>query len=187
MACTLLCSSAVRIHDSQTYMNTDVTRERISRILELREIVLSFPICFKLFNAAVVCAVRESISGLELSSVITEPRYLKLVTVSSFASVFVQRAVKLFAPAYVQDHLPLPVQEQLVWNCDTFQLWNSFASAHVQDRLPLPVQSVLKPEVSLKIVEALRPCLCGQGTGYLKKKKVLTLSLPNHLCRWWVS
>ena len=28
--------------------------------------------------------ILESISGLELSSVVTEPRYLKLVTVSSF-------------------------------------------------------------------------------------------------------
>ena len=100
----------------------DVTRERISRILELREILLSFQTGFSLVNAAVVFAILESTSALELSSVITEPRYLKLVTVSSFASVFVQRAVKLFAPAYVQDHLPLPVQEQLVWNCDTFQL-----------------------------------------------------------------
>ena len=31
-----------------------------------------------LVNAAVVCAILESISGLEPSSVITEPRYLKL-------------------------------------------------------------------------------------------------------------
>ena len=39
---------------------------------------------FSLVNAAVVCAILESILGLEPSSVITEPRYLKLVTVSSF-------------------------------------------------------------------------------------------------------
>ena len=62
----------------------DVTRERISRILELREILLSIQTSFNLVNAAVVCAVLESISGLEPSSVISEPRYLKLVTVSSF-------------------------------------------------------------------------------------------------------
>ena len=37
---------------------------------------------FSLVNVAVVCAILESISGLEPSSVITEPRYLKLVTVS---------------------------------------------------------------------------------------------------------
>ena len=42
------------------------------------------PTGFSLVNAAVVCAVLESISGLEPSSVITEPRYLKLVTVLSF-------------------------------------------------------------------------------------------------------
>ena len=62
----------------------DVSRERISRRLELREIFLSFQTGFNLVNAAVVCAVLESISGLEPSLVITERRYLKLVTVSSF-------------------------------------------------------------------------------------------------------
>ena len=37
MACILLWSSAVRVHDSQAYKKMDVTRERISRILEPRE------------------------------------------------------------------------------------------------------------------------------------------------------
>ena len=84
MACILLWSSAVRVHDSQAYRKMDVTRERISRILELREILLSIQTGFSLVNAAVVCVIVESISGLEPSSVITEPRYLKLVTVLSF-------------------------------------------------------------------------------------------------------
>ena len=74
----------MRVHESQAYRKMDVTRERISRILELREIVLSLQTGFNFVNAAVVCAVLESISGLESSSVVTEPRYLKLVTVSSF-------------------------------------------------------------------------------------------------------
>ena len=39
---------------------------------------------FYFFNAAVACAILESISGLEPSSVVIEPRYLKLVTVLSF-------------------------------------------------------------------------------------------------------
>ena len=81
MACILLWSSAVRVHDSQAYRKMDVTRERISRILELRGILLSVQTGFSLVNAA---AILESISGLKPSSVITEPRYLKLVTVSSF-------------------------------------------------------------------------------------------------------
>ena len=53
----------------------------ISHILELRKKLLSFKTGFSLVNAAVVCAILDSISGLELSSVIIEPRYLKLVTV----------------------------------------------------------------------------------------------------------
>ena len=72
------------VHDSQAYRKTDVTRERISRILELREILLSIQTGFSLVSAAVVCAILGSISGLEPSSVISEPRYLKLVTVSSY-------------------------------------------------------------------------------------------------------
>ena len=84
MACILLWSSAVRVHDSQAYRKMNVTRERFSCILELSKILPSFRTGFNLVNAAVVCAVLESISGLQPSSVITEPRYLKLVTVSSF-------------------------------------------------------------------------------------------------------
>ena len=56
----------------------DVARERTSRILELREMLLTFQIV----NAAVVCAILESISGLEPSSDTTEASYLKLMTVS---------------------------------------------------------------------------------------------------------
>ena len=74
----------MRVYDSQAYRQMDVTKECISRILELREILLSIQIGFSLVNAAVVCAILENISGLEPSSVIPDPKYLKLVTVSSF-------------------------------------------------------------------------------------------------------
>ena len=74
----------MRVHDSQAHKKMDATRDRISRILKLRKILLSFQTGFSLVNAAVVCAILESIPGLEPSSVITEPRYLKLLTVSSF-------------------------------------------------------------------------------------------------------
>ena len=84
MARILLWSSAVRNHDSQVHRKMDATKERITRILELRKIPLSFQTGFNLVNAAVVCAILESISSLEPSSVITEPRYSKLMTVSSF-------------------------------------------------------------------------------------------------------
>ena len=63
MACILLWSSAVRVHDSQAHRKMDVTRERISRILEPREILLSFQTGFSLVNAAAVCAILESISA----------------------------------------------------------------------------------------------------------------------------
>ena len=77
MARILLCSSAVRVNE---YRKMDVTRESISRILELRKMLLSFKTGLNLVNAAVVCVILESISGLEPSSDTIEPRYLKLVT-----------------------------------------------------------------------------------------------------------
>ena len=84
MACILLWSSAVRVHGSQAYRKMNVTKGCISRILELREILLSFQTGFSLVNAAVVSAILESISGLEPWSVISQPMYLTLVKVSSF-------------------------------------------------------------------------------------------------------
>ena len=86
MARIRLCSSAVKVHDSQAYRKMDVTSERINRNLELREMLLSFQTGFSLVNAAVICAVLESISGMEPSSDTTEPWYLKRVTVSSFCT-----------------------------------------------------------------------------------------------------
>ena len=77
MDCILLWSSAVRVHESQAYRKMDVTRERISRILELREILLSFQ---KWFQPCQCCCCLCCPGA----SVITEPRYLKLVNVSSF-------------------------------------------------------------------------------------------------------
>ena len=65
----------------------DVAREHISHILELREILLSFQTSFCLVSAVVVCAILEGISGLEPSSVITEPWYLKLVNVTKLLSI----------------------------------------------------------------------------------------------------
>ena len=41
---------------------------------------LSFQTGFSLLNADVVSAILDSVSGLEPSSIIIEPRYLKLVT-----------------------------------------------------------------------------------------------------------
>ena len=58
-------------------------KERIGRILKLRELFLSFEIGLNLDSVAVVSAILESISGLEPSLIITEPRCLKLVTVGT--------------------------------------------------------------------------------------------------------
>ena len=64
----------MRVHNSQAYSKMDVTRERIEMDVtrEPREILLSFQTGFNLVNAAGVCAIPESFSGLEPSSIITE-------------------------------------------------------------------------------------------------------------------
>ena len=49
-----------------------MTWEGVRRILELREILLSFQTGFNIVNAAVVCAILEIISGLEPLLVITD-------------------------------------------------------------------------------------------------------------------
>ena len=55
----------------------DVRREHISHILELREIPQLFQTAFNLVNATAVCAVLESISGLEPLSVMSDcPKFL---------------------------------------------------------------------------------------------------------------
>ena len=99
-----LWSSAVGVHDSQAYRKMGVTKESISRIMELREIFLSIQIGFSLVNAAVACAILQSNSGLEPSSVITEPRYLKLVIVSIFCQftlIYVLMPLVLFVISLV--------------------------------------------------------------------------------------
>ena len=62
----------------------DVTRERISPILELREMPLLLQIGFNHVYADVICVTLKSVSALELTSVKSEPRYFKRVTISSF-------------------------------------------------------------------------------------------------------
>ena len=83
-ACILLSMSAVMVHVSHAYKNMDMARERISLILELMAMFLSFQMTFSLVTAAVVWAVLDSTSGWDPSSDTIAPRYLKLRTVSSF-------------------------------------------------------------------------------------------------------
>ena len=105
----------MRVNDSQAYRKMDVTWEHISHILELREIFVSIQTGFSLVNAAVVCAILKSNSGLEPSSVITEPKYLKLVTVSSFCPstlISVLMTLVLFAVTSLQFASSIDVYDQ---------------------------------------------------------------------------
>ena len=61
MVCSLLCSSAVRVHVSHAYINIDTTSDPISLILDQRMMFLSFHIGFSLVIAAVVWAILEMI------------------------------------------------------------------------------------------------------------------------------
>ena len=83
MACVVCYRSAERVHVSEAYIKMDMTRERISLIFELTLMFLSFHQGFNLVSAAVVRAILASISSLESSSVIIDPKYLKRFSVSS--------------------------------------------------------------------------------------------------------
>ena len=74
-----LSMSSVAVHVPNAYTNMEMTRECISRILEL--------MAFSLVTAAVVWAVLESTLGFDTSSDTIAPRYLKLRAVSSFLSM----------------------------------------------------------------------------------------------------
>ena len=94
MACILLSVSAVSVQDSQAYRNMDMTRERISLIFELSAIFLSFQMVLSLASAAVAWAVLARISDLDPSSAIIAPRYLNLLTQSSFSPLTLMSVLK---------------------------------------------------------------------------------------------
>ena len=73
-----------QFHDSQTYRNMEMTRERINFAFSPRDMLLSLQIGFSFVRAAVALAILERASWFELLSETTAPRYLKLVTVPSF-------------------------------------------------------------------------------------------------------
>ena len=62
----------MRVHDSQAHRKMDVTRERISRILELREILLSF-------LSMLLLSARPAWSSL-MESIIMDSAYQEKVT-----------------------------------------------------------------------------------------------------------
>ena len=79
-------NSAVRVHVSQAYRKIEMTKDRISLILELSAMFLSFHTVLSFVNAPIVWAILDSISCFDPSSVTTEPKYLKLWTFYSFWS-----------------------------------------------------------------------------------------------------
>ena len=72
------------VHVSHADKNMDITRERISLILEPMAMFLLFQLTVGVVAAAVVWAVLDSTWGLDPSSDTVAYRYLKLWTVSSF-------------------------------------------------------------------------------------------------------
>ena len=84
IACVFLSRSAVVVDVSHAYKIIDMTRERISLILEQMTMFLWFQMTFSLVTEVVVWAILDSNSGFDPSSNATAPRYLELWTVSRF-------------------------------------------------------------------------------------------------------
>ena len=82
--CVLFSRSAVKIHDSQPYRNMEIAR--INFTFDPREL-LSLKIGLSFVIAAVAWAIFGRTSSSEPSSETTAPRYLTLVTVSSFCPI----------------------------------------------------------------------------------------------------
>ena len=64
----------------------EMTSDRRSLTLDFRDRFLSFQMIFSLARAACACAILERTSFLEPSSVMIEPKYLNLSTVSGVVS-----------------------------------------------------------------------------------------------------
>ena len=75
-------NSAVRAHVSHAYRKIEMTKDRISLILGLSAMFLSFHMVLSFVNAPIVLAFLDSISCLDPSSVTTEAKYLKLWNLS---------------------------------------------------------------------------------------------------------
>ena len=74
MAYILFSVYAVSVQYLQAYMNMDMTRERVSLILELSAIFLLFQMVLSCANAAVFWAILARISGLDHASAMIAPR-----------------------------------------------------------------------------------------------------------------
>ena len=74
MACTIFCSSVIKVHVSQAYINIDMACDRICLILDRRVMYLSFYIGFCIVSVVVFWAIFEMISDLNPPSVTSEPR-----------------------------------------------------------------------------------------------------------------
>ena len=67
-ACVLFCSSAVKVHDSQTYRDIEMTTERNSFACDQKEMLLSFQIDFSFVRSTVAWTVLERTSWVRWGS-----------------------------------------------------------------------------------------------------------------------
>ena len=79
----------------------EMTRERISFAFDPRDMLLSLQIGFSFVRAAVACALFERISGLEAASETTALSYMKLVTVDSFCSFYLNLPLDALALFFI--------------------------------------------------------------------------------------
>jgi len=83
----------------------DMVGERISLILKLMAMFLSFKRTFTLVSAAVVWAILERIPGFDPSSDTIAPRYLKLWTVSIYLPPIIMSVLIPLASQWGTIHL----------------------------------------------------------------------------------
>ena len=126
--------------------------------------LLSFQTGFNLLNAAVVYAILESIPGLGPSSDTTEPRHLKLVTVSSLCPFTL---ISLFMPLV----LSLTWSSRLRSPCN--KLWRLFRDAQLASSSSSPAEPSMS-SAKRGLVTVLPPMLTVPSR--FSKESVMTLS-----------
>ena len=85
MACFPLSNSAVKVHDSREFRNMEMKKEGTGFTFALTDMLPSLQIDFCFIRVTVACSSLERTSSFEPLWETATPKYLKLVTVPSFA------------------------------------------------------------------------------------------------------
>jgi len=101
VACNFFRMSAINVQLSQAYNCTEITRERIRLIFELRRICLSLQMVFSLASAAVVCVQYFRLGTLicdDCAQILEAVNLVQFFTVDSMSMLIFAAILQLLRP-----------------------------------------------------------------------------------------